>query len=1241
MSFFARLFTGMDGATPQDSAIGLAPHNYPIAGKKKSGRPLDLKKHFVDLIDNARDSAKHFKIDSDDKLPWQQKGCGNWLSTPTETLTWQRDYLYSRLGYVNVSRDGRQFTRRAFTQTIWDTSEFGGAWKAAVAKKIASIEMKLAAIKVEADFKDDLVQWIQGEGPKEEYNQCRWRELYNKLEVQYSATADPTKKADIWLRLEDAKRVLVHSYPGIAEGFIRDRDNQRVKTSTFLSWLARKTPTTEEEAALYYKYIVRKSPVDFEWRDAPNWVTRPFNPRPPAPAVPVDDDQVDSDPNVPSPPEDVIKVEAPPSPPPESKPMEEDSRQNYFPVRRNQTSAPESNEDPMEIELKSRPLPQKPDQRPNLPLYVDSNSKRIQRPPAPPLFEEGPPPKPLIRPAQRPPVPSLYDGNPSIIQPKPPVPSLYGDNPVSTPKPPAPPAAPTPVQNPVPRHVVANPALPDMGNKPNTAEMDDLRLRLSNANSAIEAVEKSKKELEQSYLRKKKEEEDKYQILLSKAQGLDGDNRRSKQDKRALIDEATKYKEDLDLAAKAREDQWRADTEKLVQEGRHHIGARDQHIAHLKQGYEGHIRDLHVQRNQEMEHIKAAMQDTTQGHEARLREVEQTARLREDQLTKLAREEIQKQHHLSQEEKQQMLAQVNQEKQQWTNEFERLKEAAKQERDRAYHEGAQKATAALTAEHHKIVGQKDAEHAEFKQAVSAEVRQRQEQHEKEKKELQTRLAADSGVIQQKLVEQDNEIKAQREEAARLETLIKQQSEYTNALEQSKGAGDAEAQQMRKMLEESHKAKAEAERVMAQSLSEKQKTEQAHAELLRNNEQIRVEKDALHAESERLRQREAELARQIEEMKSAFDQGKAHYERLGSEMNTQFNKQYAEMHEGLQKQIEDAKAEAELNALAVTDHLEENIKLKARFQEQTKANEAEVARQLEELKSRLGEGAKQYHEKTQSEHALQTRMHAMETDFHRQFTDVTKQLVDAKEEAELNALAVTDHLEENIQLKARFEEQTKANEARAAQLARELEQEKQNSIRLQNSIAAANQANEARAAQLARELEQEKQNNIRLQNSIAAANQVKPTVTNDSVKQQIEELKNQSDPPPMEVQAPEFLDNEPVTPLTFREPVESKRKPSMSGKWSGAERRGVKRVTQLASEKAMADLLPETALRGRQIGKKRLSDIGQRKVNGPKNMSLTDRDKKIGAMLAKTKPTQRAPQRIRRNRQIHTPMGITV
>jgi hypothetical protein len=291
---------------PQNAQFAGVPKGYPFGSALEKA---------IGQIEGVLDTAKDLEFTVNATLPWEMDKDCKLYSTPVDQRDWQIQWCLSRLGleykditstkvqeeikgspgFMSLPDDAKRKLVRMMNsgtvQGIWvprkpvgkksDTSpeekiapyhaieyEFAatgidiGLMKQCVMNLLVNLMMQRDLETEEADFRKDVIQWVMGQCEDKEYKKCWW---INQSLVQQSD--EELKKQDpsgdlLWAKGEE-KRKLIDKFPGLLHGAIDKIDTLPNKAKWFLHQLYQKAPRTEEEAYLWYKYLVHNRPVNF------------------------------------------------------------------------------------------------------------------------------------------------------------------------------------------------------------------------------------------------------------------------------------------------------------------------------------------------------------------------------------------------------------------------------------------------------------------------------------------------------------------------------------------------------------------------------------------------------------------------------------------------------------------------------------------------------------------------------------------------------------------------------------------------------------------------------------------------------------------------------------------------------------------------------------------------------------------------------------------------------------------
>jgi hypothetical protein len=221
------------------------------------------------LVTDALNSAKGIKMNVEHKLPWQYDTDGKLYSTDMEKLRFKVTTLRNKLLKIK-------------DQNKPDTD----AKRIALLNTYYPLKMELELLEAESKFKKGLYCWVLGEGKFEEYDKCYWikdiydprtnkrmnlREIEDQLTNGYLFTRDEDKAHYKNLRFQ-LTQTMMRANPNLTQGMIEQSDNLEFKAKAFIDYLKQTLPKTDEEAYLFYKYIVLSHKLDFDYICEPTYV---------------------------------------------------------------------------------------------------------------------------------------------------------------------------------------------------------------------------------------------------------------------------------------------------------------------------------------------------------------------------------------------------------------------------------------------------------------------------------------------------------------------------------------------------------------------------------------------------------------------------------------------------------------------------------------------------------------------------------------------------------------------------------------------------------------------------------------------------------------------------------------------------------------------------------------------------------------------------------------------------------
>lgn len=232
--------------------------------------PQDTLKESYKKIEEIQNSAANFKVPTSEKLPWEQHGVFSYFDSPQEKLEWQIKKYKKLLGLDPLKDEWIRAPNNTLFKRTW-----GGLQNSAVkeqieghlASKLLDLEVNLKKMKKEKEFKEQFKEFLTGYAPDIEYEKCHWVKKPAKPLIQSIKRNGKNPRAftsHVSTGQDDFfERSLVSKFPGSVGEFVRSEDDVKQKTSVFLKKLEMSIPKNDQEAALFYKYIVKGK--------TPNW----------------------------------------------------------------------------------------------------------------------------------------------------------------------------------------------------------------------------------------------------------------------------------------------------------------------------------------------------------------------------------------------------------------------------------------------------------------------------------------------------------------------------------------------------------------------------------------------------------------------------------------------------------------------------------------------------------------------------------------------------------------------------------------------------------------------------------------------------------------------------------------------------------------------------------------------------------------------------------------------------------
>jgi hypothetical protein len=277
---------------------GAAPHFDYLAGGLQPALNVDTAARSRQLIEKGITTARGIHFKRELHLPWEDEKDGKLFSTPTEALKYKINWLRKQLGFVplnyseklessnqflmknltNLTPEQRADLKNLNTEQVQIT-EIRNSYM----HSLAALEADYAVIIKERDFQHDLANWIMGDAPDAEYEKCFW---VDKAKLKGAVTPgvgqmflglwSNANKPDIDKALEKQKMVSMNN--GLMFGKMLDRADEELMATSFLTILSKTPPKNDEEAHLFFKYIVKGAPIDWDWKSCPRFVRNLLDP---------------------------------------------------------------------------------------------------------------------------------------------------------------------------------------------------------------------------------------------------------------------------------------------------------------------------------------------------------------------------------------------------------------------------------------------------------------------------------------------------------------------------------------------------------------------------------------------------------------------------------------------------------------------------------------------------------------------------------------------------------------------------------------------------------------------------------------------------------------------------------------------------------------------------------------------------------------------------------------------------
>lgn len=247
-------------------------------------------------IEKAKDSTKHISGPKDFHLPWEGDRDGKFLAHENEVLHEEIKFLAALTGMIY--KDGK-FVEWDHESDPCDLPSFfnnskmsetfellPNNWRSGIPQLIVERLIKVHIHDTEKTFKQRLRDWMMGQGYAWEYSDPdliswvgkdsphrRYIEKQKKRKTLNTSLHDDligAQKLEDKSEEEELKQVIDHFHlknvnPNITQGFILDQDLLQMKTNMFLELLKKTPPKNDQEAFLFYKYLVLKCKPDFDY----------------------------------------------------------------------------------------------------------------------------------------------------------------------------------------------------------------------------------------------------------------------------------------------------------------------------------------------------------------------------------------------------------------------------------------------------------------------------------------------------------------------------------------------------------------------------------------------------------------------------------------------------------------------------------------------------------------------------------------------------------------------------------------------------------------------------------------------------------------------------------------------------------------------------------------------------------------------------------------------------------------
>lgn len=223
-------------------------------------------------ISGVVESAKNVHLELDTSLPWEFDTKGRLYSTDSDKVDFKIKWLRAQLGlaqegdihpsdYIDRNLIGRLTNEADNERRI---ALLNGA-----SNLLIQLEAERALQQSEANFRQDLIKWMMGSGRTGEYKHCWWITKHPSVGDENSTVEQLLEERSISEKDADEfieeRQKLITANPAIPRGIVEQTDLMPLKTKVFLDHLRRTAPKTDEEFYLWYKYIIREKPINYDY----------------------------------------------------------------------------------------------------------------------------------------------------------------------------------------------------------------------------------------------------------------------------------------------------------------------------------------------------------------------------------------------------------------------------------------------------------------------------------------------------------------------------------------------------------------------------------------------------------------------------------------------------------------------------------------------------------------------------------------------------------------------------------------------------------------------------------------------------------------------------------------------------------------------------------------------------------------------------------------------------------------